>query len=233
MNLSKKSSLRPSNSQTNELNSPDYLSSSPEKSSPEKISGMGDSKYNATSKIFKQAINKYQAHIVEENDDEEENDQIEENTSIMKGKSPFYGTNDGNTPMTPMEPTSMSLSSNSNEKQLMAKARNLERKIPFILNKGFKTSSILNEKEANLLYMNLPGLMVYECELIFSLNKDRSFENLEKVLQSYKCPMVVIVSFGNEKFGGYASESWDLQKARFFRYFSLHYLLFSMKIFKN
>lgn len=200
--------MRPSN--TSELGTPDYLSSSPEKNSPEKLSGLVESKHN-TKNIFNKAINKYQAHIVEENDDEEENDQIEENTSIIKGKSPFYGTNDGNTPT---EPTSMSLSSNANEKQLIAKARSLEKRIPLALSKAFKGSSILNEKEANLLYLNIPGIMIYETDLIFTLNRDKNFENLERILQSYRCPMVAILWFGNEKFGGYASESWDLQKTR-------------------
>ena len=197
--MSKKSSLRPSNSAViNDLGSPDYMSSSPEKSSPDKLAP------SSGTKIFKGAINKYQAHIVEENDDEEENDTIEENTNLNKSKSPFYE-----------EPAGLSLQENAKEKQMAMRARTAEKKISMVLGKAFKNSGIINEKEANLLYLNLPGILQNDTELIFSLNRDKTFDNLEKILQTYRCPMVVILSYGQERFGGYASEAWDLQKARY------------------
>lgn len=208
--MKKKGSLRPNNSlEIN--NSSDYISS-PEKSSPEKLIST-DSKYIPTNKAFKQAINKYQNHIVEENDDEEENDKFEENLSPLKVKSSFYNTNDGNSTN---EPMSMSLLSDSKEKQIIIKTKNLEKKAFTVAGKAFKPSNILNDKESNILYMNLPGVLLYETELIFSLTREKNFENLEKILQNHKCSIVVLLSFGSEKFGGYASESWDLQKARYF-----------------
>ncbi len=211
LNLSKKSSLRPSNSQLD--GSPEYLSASPEKSSPEKPS--------ASNKIFKGAINKYQAHIVEENDDEEENDIVEENASPMKLKSGFYeGTS--------MENMSQSLANDAKEKQMFMKQRGLEKK----MNKFFKNSQILNEKEAVGLYLNLPGVLSFDTELIFTMAKDKSFEIMEKNLAGLRCPIIVILGFGGEKFGGYASECWDLQKQRFFfLFFSLIFLSFIL--FRN
>jgi len=197
---------------------PDYISS-PDKSSPEKsTNSMTDSKYSTTNKIFKPAINKYQqaqSHLIEENEDEEENDQIEENAVVLKGKGNFYG-GDG----TFETPTiiSYNLSSDAKDKQNIMKNKNLDRKAPIILQKVFKGSTILSsEKEVSTLYLNLPGFLQYDTELIFSLQKDKTFDAFERNLSNYnKCPMVVLVYFSGEKFGGFANEAWDLSKTRNF-----------------
>ena len=211
--MGKKSSLRPANSsQGNE--SPDYVSS-PDKSSPEKGT---ESKYSTTNKIFKPAINKYQAHLIEENEDEEENDQIEEINLNMGGIGKKGGLYGGDNQFETPTIISYNLSSDAKDKQNMLKNRNLDRKLPMVLQKVFKGSSILSsEKEISNLYLNLPGFLQYDTELVFTLQKDKNFDNLEKNLGSYnRCPVVVLLYFAGEKFGGFASEAWDLSKTRNF-----------------
>ena len=213
--MGKKPSLRPSNSQNVDLSSDDR--SSPDKTSPEKPnSSMTDSRYSTTNKIFKPAINKYQAHLIEENEDEEETDQIDENFVGVNKKTGFYGGGD----VQFETPTiiSYNMSNDAKDKQNMLKARNLDRKLPMVLQKVFKGSSILtSEKEIFNLYLNLPGLLQYDTELVFSLQKDKNFDNLEKNLASYgKSPVVALLYFAGEKFGGFASEAWDLAKTRNF-----------------
>lgn len=214
LSLAKKPSLRPSNTNNMDL-SQDYMSS-PDKTSPEKPnSSMTDSRYSATNKIFKPAINKYQAHLIEENEDEEEIDQVEENFGGPVKKQGFYG---GDGPFETPNIVSYNMSSDAKDKQNSLKNRNLDRKLPLVLQKVFRGSNIVtSEKEIANLYLNLPGFLQYDTELVFSLQKDKNFDNLEKNLASWnKAPVVVLLYFAGERFGGFASDTWELSKTRNF-----------------
>lgn len=106
-----------------------------------------------------------------------------------------------------------SLSTNLKEKQNSSKAKSMEKTIKENTSKLFRNSNIVNDKEAQLVFWNLPGIFAFETELIFSVGKEKLGESFEKAISSYpKTPLVVLIQYGNEKFGGFASEAWDLSK---------------------
>jgi hypothetical protein len=107
-----------------------------------------------------------------------------------------------------------SLSQASKDKQINLKGKFSEKGIKETLSKVFKNSSILTEKEAQVIYLNLPGLLMFETELIFTFKNQ---ENLEKTLANYsRSPMLIVGMNGAEKYGGFASEGWDLNKNKYF-----------------
>lgn len=114
---------------------------------------------------------------------------------------------------------STSLSQAAKEKQNNLKGKFSEKGIKESLSKVFKNSSILTDKEAQVIYLNLPGLLNFDTELIYTFKNQ---ENLEKSLSNNsRFPMLIVGMNGAEKYGGFASEAWDLNKNKLLPFFHL------------
>lgn len=130
---------------------------------------------------------------------------------------PGFGGDDDRNNTIGIQNSTHSLSKDANAKGAALKKQMLDNQVSQLLNKAFRSSRILEGEELRILYLNLPMNLSAPpgTELIYSSYGEAITKiDLQKKFTDQPYPNVILMMNKDEKFGGYASHPWTMERGK-------------------